>query len=297
MGVIKKIMQNLKYILKEGFQLVLTFLTLAGTYFTLFNPDRNEIGVTGRVIILVLCIVFAYAIYFVYILQCRKVIIYEKDNKKISVQYGDLIKIIKEHEREKEKAIFVIPVNRCFDMVADNVLVEEGSVHGQFVKYYTETIRPLNELEQMIESELSKQDGEVVLSSEKDKGNTIRYPVGTIAKIETQTGNIFYLLALTKFKKYNDKIVVDDSISIHDYLKCLQCMVDYYKVDGRNMPIYIPTIGCGLSRLALSIDDSVRQLIDIWSLNKKVIRDNVNIIVYEKNFWNLHILKYKRERS
>lgn len=295
MEAIKKIIQNIKYILKEGFQLALTFLTIVGTYFTLFNPDKNEIGIKERGIILVLCIAVAYAIYFVYIIRTRMVTVYEKDNKKITVQYGDLIGLMKEYEGRKKKAIFVIPVNRCFDMVTDNVLVEEGTVHGQFVKYYTETFRPLIELEEIIKTALSNRKGESVPSNEKDKGNTTRYPVGTIVKIETQTGNIFYLLALTKFKKHNEKIVVDDSITIHDYLECLQCMVDYYNIDGRNLPIYLPTIGCGLSRLALSIDESVRQLIDIWCLNKKVIRGNVNIVVYKKNFWNVHILKYKRE--
>ena len=70
---IKKIIQNIKYILKEGFQLALTFLTIVGTYFTLFNPDKNEIGIKERGIILVLCIVFAYVIYFVYIFRTRMV--------------------------------------------------------------------------------------------------------------------------------------------------------------------------------------------------------------------------------
>ena len=79
----------------------------------------------------------------------------------------------------------------------------------------------------------------------------------------------------------------------YDYLECLQKLVDYYNDDGRNLPIYIPTIGCGLARLGITIDDAIRQIMCIWKMNKKVIRNSVNIVVYKKNFWNVHIMDYK----
>ena len=44
----QKIIENIWFILKEGFKLALTFLTIVGTYFTLLNPDKQEIGTGGR---------------------------------------------------------------------------------------------------------------------------------------------------------------------------------------------------------------------------------------------------------
>ena len=291
----KKIIENIWFILKAGAKLALTFLTIVGTYFTLLNPDKEEIGTADRWLALVLCVVLAYICYFIWVLISRKVTVYEEDNKKVIVQYGDFIKIIDKHEKSSEKAIFVIPVNRCFDTIVDDVIVENGSVHGQFINYVKDNLWTLGELDKKIESSLFNQHFENLDFTEKDKGKRKRYAVGSVAKIESVKGNVFYLIALTKFKKIGEKIVVDESINMHDYFECLQSLVDYYNLDGRNLPIYIPTIGCGLSRLHISVDNSIKQLLSVWCLNHKVIRDSINIVVYEKLFWNVHITKFKKE--
>lgn len=293
--MIKKIIQNIWFILKEGSKLALTFLTIVGTYFTLLNPDKEEIGTEYRWLALVVCVIVAYVCYFIWVLICRNVTVYEEDNKKVVVQYGDFIKIIEKHEKSSEKAIFVIPVNRCFDTIVDDVIVENGSVHGQFINYVKDNLWTLGELDKKIESSLLNQHCENLDFTEKDKGKRKRYAVGSVAKIESVKGNVFYLIALTKFKKIGEKIVVDESINMHDYFECLQSLVDYYNLDGRNLPIYIPTIGCGLSRLHISVDNSIRQLLSVWCLNHEVIRDSINIVVYEKLFWNVHITKFKKE--
>lgn len=289
---IKKIKENIVYIFKNGIKLALTFLSIVGTYFSLFNPN---IKTNTRVLILVGCVILAYFFYFVWIVICRKVTVYEQDSKKICVKYGDIIEQIDQCEKTSSKAIFVIPVNRCFDTIVDDVIIENRSVHGQVVNYCEQNIYKRMELDKKIQDSLKGIDFESLSDKEKDKGNKKRYPVGTIAKVESIKGNIFYFLALPKFKKVDDKITVDTSINMHDYLICLQKMVDYYNTDGRNLPVYMPTIGCGLSRLHISIDDSVKQLICIWRLNHDVIRDSVNIIVHKKNFFNTSILKYKKE--
>lgn len=295
MKIIEKVVKNSWYVLKDGFQLALFFLSIVGTYFTLLNPEKSEIGTETRKLILVLSVLVAYVIYLVMILICRRVTVYRNENKKIVVLYDDLIELIEKYENSENKAIFVIPVNRCFDTIVDDVIIETTSVHGQFIKYITKNIYKLDELDKYIDTSLKTYKFENVDISEKDKGKTKRYQVGTIAKIESMKGNIFYLLALPKFKKKGDKITVDESINMHEYLECLQAMVDYYKTDGRNLPIYMPTIGCGLSRLYISVDNAIKQLISIWNLNHDVIRDSVNIVVYKKDFWNIHIMKYKEE--
>lgn len=291
----KKIIENMWFILKEGAKLALTFLTIAGTYFTLLNPDKEEIGISERWIILAICVILAYLFYFICMLINKDVTVYEEDNKKIIVQYGDFIRIIDKYEKSSEKAIFVIPVNRCFDTIVDDIIVEKRTVHGQFINYVKNNLWTLEELDNKIEDSLNSENYETLSISEKDKGNRKRYKVGSVAKIESIKGNVFYLLALTKFKKVGEKIVVDENINMHDYFECLQSLVDYYNLDGRNLPIYIPTIGCGLSRLHISVDNSIRQLLSVWRLNHEVIRDSINIVVYEKLFWNVHITKFKKD--
>lgn len=293
----KKILENIGFILQEGAKLALTFLTIVGTYFTLLNPSKEEIGTTERWIALVICVIAAYIFYFIWVLINREVTIYEEDNKKIVVQYGDFIEIIDKYEKSSEKAIFVIPVNRCFDTIVDDVIVEKQTVHGQFINYAKDNLWALEELDKKIEESLNNEVYEDLPISEKDKGNKKRYKTGQVAKVESVKGNVFYLLALTKFKKVGGKIVVDESINMYDYFKCLQALVDYYNLDGRNLPIYIPTIGCGLSRLHIGVENSIRQLLSVWRLNHEVIRDSINIVVYKKLFWNVHITKFRKSEK
>lgn len=295
MHIIEKIVQNIGFVINGGFRLALTFLTIVGTYFTLINPDKTDIGMECRLTLLCMSVILAYVCYLIWVGICKKVTVYEEDNKKLVVQYGDLIKIIDNYEKSSEKAIFVIPVNRCFDTIVDDIIVEKQTVHGQFIKYVTDNLWTLEEVDKKNDSSLRDVIPEVLDVAVKDKGKNKRYPVGALAKLESVKGNVFYLLALPKFKKVGEKVVVDESINMHDYLECLQRLVDYYKVDGRNLPIYIPTIGCGLSRLYISVDNSIRQILSIWRLNHDVIRNSINIVVYEKLFWNVHILKYRRE--
>lgn len=54
-----------------------------------------------------------------------------KDDVEIEVRYGDLMKIAFPKKKDK---IVVIAVNRCFDMVVNQDIIFEGSVHGQFIK-------------------------------------------------------------------------------------------------------------------------------------------------------------------
>lgn len=293
MQLIKKTIKNLSYIFAGGFNLALILVSLVGTFFTLFNPSENVVNKSERAFILIMCVVVAVFGYFIRVLICRKTTVFEEDEKRITVQYGDLLGSIRKCEAKAKNAIFVIPVNRCFDTIVDDVVVEKGSVHGQFVDYVTKELFPLEVLDEKIETTLKPYRFEVLSDSIKDKGKVQRYPVGTVAKIESVKGNIFYLVGLTAFVKKEDKILVDNAISFHDYLECLQKLVDYYNDDGRNLPIYIPTIGCGLARLGITIDDAIRQIVCIWKMNKKVIRNSVNIVVYKKNFWNVHIMDYK----
>lgn len=293
--MIEKLKNNIWFIIKNGTSFVLTILTVIGTGFTLFSSELEVWDTKSRITVLLWGVMGGYLFYFLMTLIKRRVVAYEDENKKIFVQYGDFIELIKKHEKSKEKAVFVIPVNRCFDTVVDDVIIEKKTIHGQFVDFFVRNVCSLKELDEKIEEALTGYSGDDLLKDVKDKGKTKRYPVGTIAKIENVRGNIFYLLALAPLKKDGQKIVVDENIDLHDYFEYLQNMVDYYNKDGRNLPIYMPTIGCGLSRLYISIDNSIRQLIDIWRMNQHIIRDTVHIVVYKKNFWNVHILKYRKE--
>ena len=42
----------------------------------------------------------------------------------------------------------MILVNRCFDTIVDDVIVEKGSVHGQFVNYVKDNLWTLEELDE-----------------------------------------------------------------------------------------------------------------------------------------------------
>ena len=50
---------------------------------------------------------------------------------------------------------------------------------------------------------------------------------------------------------------------MHNYFESLQPLEDYYNIDGRKFLIYFSTIGCGLSQLHISVDISIRQLLNV----------------------------------
>lgn len=292
-SIIINLKENLKYIFIKGATFSMTALTVEGFYFTFFNPDEDEISKKSRLFVTFIVVLGAYLGAILWILFIRKKkIIYIRKMSKIVVEYASLLEMLKQYEREKRQGIFIIPVNRCFDTVVNDVLIEKTTIHGQIIEYLKETYTE-QKLEQVIQSalEAKKINNLVQLEREEKKnGNLKRYPVGTIVEIITANENVLYLAAFTEFQNENEKIVARSNL--YEYSEFLQSVIDYSFSDGRNLPIYMPAVGCGNSRLGIEVEDSIQKIVTMWKMNSGKLRNDVHIVIPKEKFAFVQLDKF-----
>lgn len=259
---------------RKTYSTIIVLLSISGTFFTIFPLGLNQIKLRDRILIVLGIVILSSLIGLVGTLIKREVTIKNYDNRRLKLCYGDLLRIA--FKSDDCKKIVVIPVNRCFDTIVDDKVIAKGSIHGQWVDKSIIAGMSISELDDVIEKRLKNIPHEKLLRSQKPKGKLKRYPLGTV--VEIKNGNtIFYLLALTW---------MDENLTVHctkqEYLNCLQNLVDYYDNCGYIMPIYIPLMGCGISRINLKLKEAVEAMIFIWKINSDKIHADINIVIYEK---------------
>lgn len=199
------------------------------------------------------------------------------------MKYGNILD--KNIIKDANKKIVVIPVNRCFDVIANDELIAKTSIHGQCLdllvpnKY---TIEALNEKIQK-QLELSKIKFDILDKKDKNQGNLKRYPAGTVVQIENDN-TIYYFLALSCFDS-NLHANTNDS----DYNEAVNGLLQYYNIHSQGYPIAIPLIGAGASNTKKGQVDILNYLISLLKLNNNYINSDVHVIVDERQKNNIAI--------
>lgn len=277
-----RVTKNIKYIFFKGASFSMTTLTVVGFYFTFFSPSEQDVSKEERLWITIATIFLSYfaAIMWVALFR-RKRVVYVKKAPKIYVRYGSIIDTLKKYEKWKKQARFIIPVNRCFDTKVDDVLVEKTTIHGQFILSLEKLGMNVNALEKIIGEELEKKKDiikfDVLDSLIKREGKMKRFPIGTVVEVITKNGNVIYLAAFAKFENENEKIIA--KTDMYEYLSFLQMVIDYSCSDGRNLPIFMPPVGCGNSRLGIELEDAVQKIVTSWKINSDKLRSDVTIMI------------------
>ena len=207
--------------------------------------------------------------------------IYSKDEVKIEVRYGDLMKVAFPRKKKDER-IVVIAVNCCFDMIVNQDLIREHSVHGQFLKRYVHNDTEQNTLETAIKESLNEFGYEPVHLDRKDKryGNLERYPLGSVARVNGDNGVTFFLLALTEFDK-DCKAHCDK----HQYVKSLLKLFEYYDSHGQGMDLYFYPMGTSMARTGLSKKEALEAVTVLTKISKEHLRAKTTIII-DKRYKN-----------
>lgn len=278
MRVLNILRGNASYILKKttlvmsGILSVLGVIELFFSFENIFSQNLNGlIGLVSTLIILWLSIGISVSIYVYF--KKKTVLLTFNNGHTVNGIYDDILNL------SSDKLInVVVPVNRCFDTIVDNVLISENTLHGKlFNKFYENNIFTQEGLNNEIQKKLNrlKLDIEGLQQSEKNRGNRKRYPVGTI--VEVRVGNInYFMVGLTKFDSD-----LHASISEKEYLDMLFEIFQYITIHSQGFATYIPLIGGGHSSAYKNGQHILEFMVKFIQLNQDMINCDINIVVNE----------------
>lgn len=192
----------------------------------------------------------------------------------VKVVYKDIFRYAF-RKRSKEKNIIVIPVDTEFHTHVTRKYekrelseVSATSIHGQFLTRWEQSGEDIDNLPHRIQKNLR--------ISPDENG---KYPLGTIATIENDS-TIFYLMAISEFDENNNAHSTRE-----DIIHCIDALSIFHDRFGDGYDIYIPLIGTGKSRAAVSLQESYDILVDCYKRNQSRIQGNIHIVI-QKDFEN-----------
>lgn len=278
----KKILINIKFIIKESFKWTINFFSILGiislfvSFTDLLLCFKNlplKILIATGIILLIWFIMFLIRslIFF----KTKSLKIFEtKNDHYIYIEYGDILLYPKDIE---EKINIVIPVNRCFDTKIDDNLISSNTLHGKiFKKIYETGEYDENSLNQALQDNLSQQKikPDILKADDKKSGNLKRYPVGSISELSLLNNCTYFFLGLSCI---NSNLKAETSI--HDYEIAIAKLIEYCTSRSQQYPVIIPLIGAGLSKTTLEERDILEYLVKSLKINKNFINYDVYIIV------------------
>ena len=166
----------------------------------------------------------------------------------LKIVYKDIFKFHTQVTRKYEK--------RLLNEVA------AASVHGQFLTRWEKSGEDIDCLQQRIRESLKV-----------DSNECGRYPLGAIATIENDS-TIFYLIAISDFDENNNAHSTKEEI-IH----CIDELSIFYDRYGDGHDIFIPLLGTGKSRAAVSLQESYDILVACYKKNPTRIQGNIYIVI------------------
>ncbi|SHJ11565.1 hypothetical protein SAMN02745671_02721 [Anaerovibrio lipolyticus DSM 3074] len=185
--------------------------------------------------------------------------------KYINVLSGDLF---------NQKGIIVIPVNSAFDTIVDNRIIAESTVHGSFINKFFKNNTHRLDLE--IKQQLANCG--ITPVKQNKAGNCEKYPLGTI--VEIPCGEVkAVLVAITDFD--DDNHIIDNP---EGYFQALFRLFQYICKCSQALPVYMPLIGLGISKVAMSSEDSIRNVVQVVRSLHMNLPVEISIVVLPKEF-------------
>lgn len=279
----KRLLANFRYIFNASLKwttAVFAFLGFVGTFSPLEEFIDESVELWKRILfsLLILVVVWIFSLVINSIITClrKKYIVFEANNHKVFVQYGDLLS--SDVVKETNKRNIVVPVNRCFDTLVDDDLVSSNTLHGIVINKLISNGYTRKQIDNLIDSSLMSQKCHYTMLDRNDKrsGKLKRYPIGTVAEVKVKDDYTFFLLGLSSF----DKNLVAH-VSDEEYVLALCRLIDFCNKRAQQYPVIMPLIGGGLSRTGKSEKDILEYLIKLIKLNKIQLHYDLHIVVRE----------------
>jgi hypothetical protein len=163
----------------------------------------------------------------------REVVISEATAQtKIRVKLGDIF---------NEKGWIAIATSDFFDSIVDENLISSKSLHGYVLNKYWPDNR--NNWQKQIDASLRSIEG---VREKRSKGNTIRYPIGTVARARSD-GHRFLFVALGR-TNLSDNVT---SASAESLICAVRGLLREARAACSMEPLIIPLMGSGLARVGI----------------------------------------------
>lgn len=209
--------------------------------------------------------------------QTKKIVLTSNSGHKVYVQYGDIYSPSIVSANYEERRNIVVSVNRCFDTIVDNDIVSDKSQHGRVMnKLYAKGLYTSDTLNEKIQEKLRGEPYVDLTRTNKSKGNTFRYDVGTIAEIQGDNPIIYFFLGLTKFDSHFMASTTKD-----EFVLAIQKLIDYCNTRSQGYPIIMPLIGSNLARTDISQKDILKYLIQAFKINREKISADIHIVIWK----------------
>ncbi|MCC5670130.1 DUF6430 domain-containing protein [Nostoc sp. CHAB 5784] len=261
--------------LKRIWSSFVSFFGLAGLLtkpVSLFFPGRPDFGWTGYFALIIICFIFAILKCFPRRSFCHKL---SSPDSMVEVKVGDIF---------DEKGHIVIGTNDVFDTELGEI-IKPSSVQGQFLtKVYANDIARLDaDIETALEplSNLCKEE------TNKKRGKTGRYPIGTAITLGTHDKRYF----LTAYGYMNNDITVQSSSEY--ILQSLNNLWKEIRLKGHSENVTIPIIGSDLARTGLPRMALAKLIIEAFVIasKEKFITKKLTVMIYPKDLDSIDLYK------
>lgn len=252
------------------------FATIISVIFIFINiPDNREVE---SLILLLVILVIIYISIWLYANKQIEITL-NIDGTTVDIKTGDLF------EQDELK---VIPVNEYYDTIVDNKIINERSIHGQYINKYSN----INELDQLIDtdSDLNEEGNIIGKTSSRKVGRNTKYRLGSIL-----VNKDYVLTAFSKFDEKNRAY-----LTIVDYLDFLMNFWDEINRVYAQKKVSVPIFGSGITRFRKGfgeIDDNELLEIMIWTFRLSKIKfeypAKLTIIIHEDKIDKINIFKMK----
>lgn len=289
MDKIKKIFQRLwldrAFIYKSTFQFVGFAYTICGflsVWFSFSDCLPNDWSFWNKLLLSISVLLGISMICFIFVAwitlsKTRQLVLTSNSGHKVYVQYGDMYSPSIVCANYEERRNIVVSVNRCFDTIVDNDLVSDKSQHGRVMnEMYAKGLYTPNSLNEKIQEKLRGEHYIDLTRTNKSRGNTYRYSVGTIAEIQGEAPITYFFLGLTKFDSHFMASTTKD-----EFVLAIQKLIEYCNTRVQGYPIIMPLIGSNLARTDISQKDILKYLIQALKINREKISADIHIVIWK----------------
>lgn len=232
-------------------------------------------------IILLICVFYSiYGLFF----PKKNITLDINKRTKLTIKQGNIL---------DADGLKIIPVNEYFDTHLGDGIINENSIHGQFLSLYKARI---TELRQKIDEQLN-----FLAPLPNIRERTIvsglpnnRYPLGSCVRIKIDNSS-YLLIAVTRFNKYEHV-----EVSTEEFPEIIRKMFNGIEQLHDGMSVYLPLVGNGISGYELTDMQIIYVIVQAANMaNKLSLTNGIYLYVFSKEQMksiNLNVVKYLYNR-
>lgn len=194
----------------------------------------------------------------------------------VHVSIGNIFSLLAKKPSERNDEICVIGVNDYYDLIVDNRIIAENSLHGQYIKTITADGK-LEQLNEAIEKDPRlNHSGNYEPVPSRSIGRKTRYKIGSVVEFES-----YVLTAFTKFDDHN-KAYLSAEEYVDFWMEFWQNIDEIYA----SRTIHIPLMGAGITRFRNG-KPSKQELLEtmLWTMKMSGFHNTspgrqVNFVIY-----------------